>query len=54
MDIDEFLYQNFRISKLFIQCSTGNCCVHITGGVKIYLCVCKPIGLYVLCAFVSV
>ena len=26
---------NFCISKLFIQCNTSRCCVHVTGGVNI-------------------
>ena len=30
----------FCISKLFIQCNTGSYCVHIVGGVNIYLYVC--------------
>ena len=30
---------NFCISSLSIQCNTGSCCVHVTGGVNIYLCV---------------
>ena len=35
---------NFWIRKLFIQCNTGSCCAHITGGVSIYLCVCNYVG----------
>ena len=38
---------NFCISKLFIQCDTRSCCVHITGGVNIYLYV--SVSLLVLC-----
>ena len=36
-DIQDLCKMNFFISKLFIQCDTGSCCVHVTGGVNIYL-----------------
>ena len=34
---------NFCISKLFIKCNTGSCCVQGTGGVNIYLYACWSI-----------
>ena len=45
---------NFCINKLFIQCNTAICCVHTTGGVKIYLCLCVSLLVCVFCVFVSV
>ena len=36
---------NFCISKFFIQCNTGSCCVQITDGVNMYLYVCQSVGL---------
>ena len=36
-DIQDLCQINVFISKLFIQCDTGSCCVHVTGGVSIYL-----------------
>ena len=39
-DIADLCKVNFCIKKLFIQCITGSCCAHITGGVNIYLYVC--------------
>ena len=36
-DIVDLCKDIFSISKLFIQCNTGYYCVHITGGVDIYL-----------------
>ena len=36
-DIVDLCKVNFCISKLLIQCNTGSCCVHITGGVNMYL-----------------
>ena len=35
--------------QLVIQCSAGSCCMHITDGIKIYLCLCV-ILLVPLCA----
>ena len=35
---------NFCISKFFIQCNTGSCCVQITDGVNMYLYVCQSVG----------
>ena len=34
-EISEFYEVNVCISKLFIQCNTGSCCMHITGSVNI-------------------
>ena len=35
-DIVDLLKVDFCINKLFSQCNTGSCSVHITGGVNIY------------------
>ena len=41
----------FCISKSFIQCNASSCCVHITGGVKIYsyMCVSQLVSVPPLC-----
>ena len=44
----------FLISKLLIQCNTGSCCVHVTGGVNIYACTCVSPMVFVNCVFVCV
>ena len=53
-DIVDLCKVHVCISKLFIQCNTGSCCVHITGGVNIYLYVCKSIGFCFSCKYLSV
>ena len=42
--IVDLCQKKFCISKLFIQCNTGSCCVHITGDINWYLCVSQSIG----------
>ena len=39
-DIVNLFKLNIYISKSFMQCNTGSCCVCITGSVNIYLYVC--------------
>ena len=34
---------NFCISKFFIQCGTGSCCVHIRGALNIYSYMCESV-----------
>ena len=54
-DITELCKDIFVINKLFIQCDTGSCCEHRTGGVNyIYMCVCWPIDPCVYCVSVCV
>ena len=50
-DIVDLHKLNFCITKLFIQCNTSSCCVHmsmvlLTGGVNTSLHVCQSIGPY--------
>ena len=42
----------FCISKIFIQCNIGSCCVHIIGGVNIYLFMCVSLLVHVCPVFV--
>ena len=44
---------HFCISKLYIQCNTGSCCVHATGGVNTYLSTCQFSGPCVSCLCLS-
>ena len=53
-DIVDLCIVNFCARKLFIQCNTGNCCAHITRGVKRYSYVCKYIGPCAFCVCLSV
>ena len=46
------LLNNLCISKLFIQSSTGSCCVYITGGANWNKC--QSIGLFLPCMCFSV
>ena len=51
-DFADLCKVNFCINKIFIECYTGSCCVHITGGVNTYLHMCASYwSLYVLCVF---
>ena len=45
-DILDLFKVNFCINNLLIQCNTGSCCVHVTGGFNIYLYifVCQSVG----------
>ena len=52
-DILDLCKVNFCIRKLIIHCNAGSCCVYITGGVNIYLYVCKSIGPSVSCVCLS-
>lgn len=49
-DITELCKGIFVINKLFIQCDTGSCSEHRTGGVNyIYMCVCWSTDLCTYC-----
>ena len=44
----------FDISELSIQSNKDSWCEHITGGVNLYLWVCKTTGPWVYCVFACV
>ena len=46
--------KNMQSFLCIIQCNTGSCCVHITGGANFFLCVCQSISPSVPCVCVSV
>ena len=53
-NIADLCKAHFCISKSFIQCNTGICCVHITDGANIYLYVSVYWPMCPVCVFVCV
>ena len=54
LSLDWKEYCKYDLFKFFLCNFYSSCCVHITDGVNIYLCVCQSIGPCVSCVCLSV